>query len=308
MKVLLVDDEQIIRRGIRTFIPWEELGCSLAGEASDGFEALSLMEEIGADIVITDIRMPGMDGLKLAGELERSYPKCRVIILTGYGDFEYARQAIKYNVADYLLKPVGEEELTEVLKKTVRILEQQAEELRNTCQMREMISENLDEIRKRILEDLAQREPETGAICHRAEQAGLVPPGKTAYQVLMIFPESGKNDPAGLPDIPASFPVIPVCQEGRLGFLVILFREDASPGRGDSPADQFFREIRKRDILTAAGGVEPGLEGLAASYRQALEAFSCRRYSVRPGVIHYKSHKEIRERFLRTLPPSGLSG
>jgi len=304
VKVLLVDDEQIIRKGIRTFIPWENLGCRLAGEASDGEEALALMETVRADIVLTDIRMPGMDGLELAGELGRRYPRCKVIILTGYGDFEYARQAIKYRVTDYLLKPVGEEELTDVLQKTLRALRQEVEERQSNNRLQEMVSDNLGEIRRKILEDLIHGRGEPDALRHRAEQAGLDLPVNADYQVLLLFPESagGEPDSGGLPEIPGDFPVLPVRQEGRKGLLVLLVRRAGAEGT-DCRADRFYRDLRSRDILSAAGSAAAGPGGIALSHREAQEAFSWRVYLDRPGVIHYSSREQLRDRFLRELPP-----
>lgn len=119
VKMIIVDDEPVICRGLRLTIDWRELGVEVIGEAYDGEEALRLMEREPADIVLTDIRMDGMDGLQLSGELSKRYPDIRLIIISGYEDFQYARQAMRIGVQDYLLKPVEIDELTKTVARLV---------------------------------------------------------------------------------------------------------------------------------------------------------------------------------------------
>jgi len=123
-KVFLVDDEIVVREGIRSNFPWEETDFVLAGEAPDGEIALSMLQDVKPDILITDIRMPFMDGLELCRQVSRTMPWVYIIILSGYDDFAYAREAISLNVSEYLLKPVSGQELRAVLEKiTLRIQE-----------------------------------------------------------------------------------------------------------------------------------------------------------------------------------------
>lgn len=117
IKVLIVDDEMIIRKGIRTSIDWERLGIVIVGEAKNGQEALDLSGRLEPDIVMTDIRMPVMDGLALAAALRERQPHVKIIIVSGYDDFDYARQALKIGVSEYLTKPVGAEDLTKLMLK-----------------------------------------------------------------------------------------------------------------------------------------------------------------------------------------------
>ncbi len=117
IRMLIVDDEPVICEGLRCTINWEEIGVHVVGEAYDGAEALQIVNEQEVDVVLSDIRMEGMDGLQLAERLKDQFPNVRVIMLSGYEDFEYARQAIRLGVSDYLLKPVDIDELIEVVKK-----------------------------------------------------------------------------------------------------------------------------------------------------------------------------------------------
>lgn len=117
-KVMIVDDEPQIRKGLRTIIPWESFGFAVTAEAEDGVEALERAAAHAPDVVITDIRMPRLDGIGLAKELKSRCPDIQVLILSGYNEFAYAKEAMKYGVADYLLKPVDPEELGPVLSAT----------------------------------------------------------------------------------------------------------------------------------------------------------------------------------------------
>lgn len=109
--LLIVDDETTIRKGLTQVVNWEAIDCIIQDTASDGLEAIEKLKEKPVDIIITDIRMPESDGLDLARYVMEQYPDIKVIILTGYADFEYAKTAIKYNVSDFLLKPISIEQV-----------------------------------------------------------------------------------------------------------------------------------------------------------------------------------------------------
>ena len=109
IKVLIVDDEFLLCEHIKRTIDWEKLDMEVAGMAYDGEEALSRIKEWKIELVLTDIFMPNMDGIELAAEIHKKYPEVRVVIITGYGEFKYAQNAIRYGVKQYLLKPVEKE-------------------------------------------------------------------------------------------------------------------------------------------------------------------------------------------------------
>jgi len=129
-KVILVDDEMFARKGLAGLIPWEKYGFEVAGEAEDGEEALEMIGRLSPDVVVTDIRMPVLDGLEMIREAqERGYRDTHFIIISGFGDFKYAQQAVRFGVQDYLLKPIDEYELIACL---VRIGEQLKREQERT--------------------------------------------------------------------------------------------------------------------------------------------------------------------------------
>ncbi len=127
MKVFLVDDEIVIREGIRESFPWAETDYTLIGEAPDGEMALPMIRDTNPDIVITDIRMPFMDGLSLCTVLKEQMPWIGIIILSGYDEFEYARQCIKLGVREYLLKPINAKDLRQSLDKVSAQIEAERE-------------------------------------------------------------------------------------------------------------------------------------------------------------------------------------
>ncbi len=115
LKVLLVDDELTIREGFKKLFHWEEHGCVVVGEASDGIEAINQVDICQPDVIIMDINIPILNGFEVIRILKAKYPTMAFIVVSGYDDFIYCKEAIKLKIADYILKPVNYEEFGEVL-------------------------------------------------------------------------------------------------------------------------------------------------------------------------------------------------
>jgi two-component system response regulator YesN len=130
IKVFLVEDETIIRQGIRNNIDWESHGLELVGEAEDGEYAYPMVLKSKPDILLTDVKMPFMDGLELSHLVRKALPRTKIIILSGYDEFEYAKEAIKIGISDYLLKPVTSSVLIDALKKTAETIREEREHSR----------------------------------------------------------------------------------------------------------------------------------------------------------------------------------
>lgn len=128
LKVFLAEDESIVREGLRDNIPWEEYGFTFCGEAADGEMALPMIRKLKPDILITDIKMPFMDGLEISRIVSRELPDTKIIIISGYDDFDYARQAIELHVDQYLLKPVTKVSIIRALEQTKRRIEAEQEQ------------------------------------------------------------------------------------------------------------------------------------------------------------------------------------
>lgn len=120
LKMIIADDERIIRETISTLIDWRQYGIELIGLCSNGIEAYDMILDESPDLVITDIRMPGLDGLELIGRVSQTDLDTQFILLSGYGEFEYAKQAMKYGVRHYLLKPCNEQQIIAAVQESSR--------------------------------------------------------------------------------------------------------------------------------------------------------------------------------------------
>ena len=158
MKVFLVDDEIAIRESLRNSFPWEEKGFQLVGEAPDGEMALPMIRDLNVDILLTDIRMPFMDGIRLCEEVQRTMPWVERILLSGYDDFEYARKAISLGVREYLLKPVTAKELESALDRVRKQIEEKRRERENLSAMASRMRSENALLRDKLLESLFTEE------------------------------------------------------------------------------------------------------------------------------------------------------
>lgn len=123
-KLIIVDDEKNIREGLAQCYPWEELGFELCNTFPEGKSALDYIERYRVDVVLSDVRMPGMDGLKLAERLHQDYPSIIMVLLSGFAEFEYAQTALRCGVKEYLLKPVKYEDAIKTFENICEILDQ----------------------------------------------------------------------------------------------------------------------------------------------------------------------------------------
>lgn len=130
--VMLLDDEELIIQGLRNMISWSDLGCYICATANSGDQGKILIDQAKPDILIVDIRMPGISGLELAEYVLERYPNCKVIIISAYADFDFARRSIKAGVVDYLLKPIDKQELISAVQKAVRGIREREESSRKT--------------------------------------------------------------------------------------------------------------------------------------------------------------------------------
>ena len=141
LKVFLVEDEFVVREGIKRNIDWQSNGYEFCGEAGDGELAFPMIQKLQPDIVITDIRMPFMDGLELSRLIKKEFPWMEIIILTGFEEFEYAKEAISLGVAKYLLKPISGDELLKELEDIAEKIEDKKKER----EIREKYAQEMEE-------------------------------------------------------------------------------------------------------------------------------------------------------------------
>lgn len=154
LKVLIVDDETVIREGLKTAIPWERMGLQVAGEADNGSSAIEAIRKLEPSIVITDIKMPGQSGLDIARFTAEHNPDIKVIILSGYSDFEFARQAVKWGAFDFILKPTVFSEVSAVIARAVHAVRMEEQRRRDFNRFKNEIKINIGFYRNAFLTKL----------------------------------------------------------------------------------------------------------------------------------------------------------
>ncbi|OPJ63453.1 response regulator transcription factor [Clostridium oryzae] len=154
--VLIADDNNITRKSIMLTIDWSSLGCKVIADSDNGIDALELTKKYIPDIIITDIRMPAMDGLKFTEEVKNLFPWVKVIIITGYNEFLYAQKAIKLGAFDLILKPIDNNELCEVIKRATSVLDEHKEEQYEKEYMKSTIANSKEQVvAKMIIDSIA---------------------------------------------------------------------------------------------------------------------------------------------------------
>jgi two-component system response regulator YesN len=312
IRMMIVDDETVIRKGILTSIDWAAYGIEIAGEASSGDEAFEKMPDVRPHIILTDIRMIGMDGLELAESIKRDFPATKIIILSGYDDFRYAKQAIQIGVSEYLTKPVGAAELTSVISKLAKEIEESLRKQDEQQLSSQLLHETLPILRSKFITGLVNGEwTDDVTLRQKAEQL-KIPLAGPRYQVLlveldghthlkgMLSKELAETE-AGLQLIlerclGAHFPAI-VC-EGGPGYRIVLLNM--------LPEDRFLvlhscEEVRssvhremKRSVTIGLGQAACYLNSIPASFGQALAALNNKAYLGKDRIIHYQDTKQAR--------------
>ena len=276
MKVFLADDEIVVREGIRESFPWDETTYVLVGEAPDGEMAIPMIRDTNPDIVITDIRMPFMDGIELCRILHAQMPWIGIIVLSGYDEFEYARQCIQLGVREYLLKPINAEELKAVLDK----VSAQIKAERNTFEHAESLRarmKNDDKFLKEklvgsLFSDEAALEDARNVLMQLKNLGCFVP---TAYYMVIDAAfsslEEGREAARNLVD--ASEGRV-LCSQGRVGtrFLVLGNTSEDVEERAYAFASSLSRELERNNctgIRIAIGDIVGAPEKIYQSFKSA---------------------------------------
>lgn len=293
-RIILVDDEEEVRKSIIKKIDWENAGFCVVGDAENGEDALEKLEALEPDVILTDIRMPYMDGLTLAERVRQKYPSTKIIIFSGFDDFEYAKQAIKLNVTEYILKPVNVEELTAILKRIKANLDQEIEQKRNVSLLRENYIKNLPILREQFLNDLVSRPMALTAVKERLDEYGI--PILNAQKWVAAATHLERPEGAELP-IHREKDLIPIsimqiveeklgayCRftiftssrspEAELSIIVAIDEDNSQTGLIDVLGDicKSVRKILEVPITIGIGHSCTSLEDICNSYKDAIDA------------------------------------
>lgn len=173
LKVFLVEDEIVIREGIKKNINWQQEGFVFVGEASDGELAYPLIQSTKPDILITDIRMPFMDGLELSRLVKKELPNIKILVLSGYNEFEYAKEAINIGIAEYLLKPITGAKLLEAVKKMAKSIEEEWQQKQYLLAYQKEQAENGQLARRKLFGRLVSGKHSVSTLLGEGREIGL---------------------------------------------------------------------------------------------------------------------------------------
>ncbi|MRH43815.1 response regulator [Aquibacillus halophilus] len=191
-KVLIADDEFIIRDGIRSSIDWEEYGMEVVGEAEDGEEAVELAIKYQIDILLIDLNMPILNGITAMKRLRKDLPQCKMVVISGYDEFHYAQEAIRLQVEDYLLKPVSSEKLQNLLLNLKQQLDLEVNQEEYFKQATNQIKKNHTKLKERFFQDWIAGQLNSNEIIEQLHFLSLPPVVPVQYMVIR-WPEYHQN-------------------------------------------------------------------------------------------------------------------
>lgn len=313
--MLIVEDERWEREGLAEFLDWPTLGIGTVETACDGIEGLEKAMNVGPDIIITDISMPGRNGIEMAKLIRRELPDVRFVVLTGYGDFEYARDAIRFGAVDYLLKPIDEEQLRATLVRIVADCGEAAQRRGNEEQWQQAREEGRRaSLRTALAALVADRNP-IGEDTAGLEEALAEPsegPAPEAFGIWIVRAPEASGRPGAFffeerAEQALRRPAIAYTSgEGAVCEVVLLFGI-----RTDEAESQ--RELAMRLLHSLSSDRAPSdgewtiamstgaktLSSAGESYREAAKALRFAVWSGRKGLAEATDEEEERARFAK---------
>jgi len=300
-KMIFVDDEAIVRAGISTCVPWDEVGFQLSAVFEHGLEALEYIRENQVDVVLSDINMPRMSGLELSRVLGEKFPDIIVILLTGYDDFEYAQEAIRNQVREFILKPITRTELSSVLKTIKEELDRERDKRRTQDLLQAKLDQSFPLLKERFLCRLISDSVNIDKLPDRREFYQWVDLG-SLYQIVVVkIPVSWSElERFSLGEFLKGF----TKEEDEVFFsrvedLILLLQEydherlKTYTGTLTSEAFDFASNLDKSMISIGCGEVVNRISLLERSYQGACSAVD---YSRSMGLSQVVTVEEIRDR------------
>ena len=310
-KVLLVDDEKLERVLIRKGFHWEEHGFEIIGEASNGEEALQVIKQMQPDLIVTDINMPFMDGLELTEEIMKQYPQCRVIIVTGYREFDYARRAVKLGVKDFLLKPVNIKDLEETVTNVQKDIEEQKSLKKEYVKLQETVHENHEILLESFLQRLVEARVEEKEAVLKLNQYGYqeVLEGNYCINIKPVF----YADTIEEEKLSVSKELLVIAESVLTKDMIIfqhflnhivLFAPLASGRNVEVLGEQILKIIREKKLVDCIVGISEanyGMEGILHSYFQSQKATSASVILGKNCVIPYREYRRMKRKSATSL-------
>lgn len=318
-KVFLVEDEIIIREGIKNIIHWEEEGFKIVGDESDGELAYPMIIREQPDILITDIKMPFMDGLELSKLLKKDMPQLKIIIISGYSDFGYAQHAIDIGVNEYLLKPVTSIKLVAAVKNAAAAIEKERKEKQILEQYQLLVYQKQGEKRKDFFNALVSGKMSLSQIVEQEEELGINM--VASVFCILLFQFKVQEDmyeysneivqcEAIMTQALRRFPDIKVFERGMDGWAFILM------GENELQINALTQELcnllihicdNKAHYFGGIGRSVHRVRDLQQSYLDANSAFSLRYFESRDQFLSYNDVRNIKAQIGNRINVSELN-
>lgn len=306
IKVFLVEDEVIIRSGVKKSINWEQEGYEFVGEASDGELAYPMILKEKPDILITDIRMPFMDGLELSRLVKKELPDIKILILSGYDEFEHAKKAIKIGVTEYLLKPISAAKLTEVLNAVAETIRQENEEKNLLETYFAEMRENTERDKMRLFGKLLMGDLSMGEILEAGERFGMNL-GASCYKIVLfkilanlenhVYAEQMVDACSSVEQAASMMEGVYVFQRGVEGWAFLLTAQDEKSMEESAKIlyqnlKQAMKNYTQLEYFGGIGSTVPRIRSLKQSFREADRAFAARFVEEANQIISQKEFEK----------------
>ena len=319
-KLLIVDDEPTVRTGLRAYYDWNSLDIEVIGEADDGDVALEMIEREPPDLILTDVRMPSMDGITLSRLVSERFPRSKIVFVSGHDDAEYLKSALQVSAVDYIFKPVNLQELNEVIRRVVADLDSERAERQRDEDAKDKLRESMPLLREKFLMSLISGIAPKQQLRERLEFLGLDLPVEAPYWVIVISVDNMAEVTGSRSEHDRQllwYSVLNVCQElidrhlsgyafgHRLGEFVGILR---SPERDEDVPDAaealiaLAGDIRdnlerwlRLGVTIGIGEPVSDLSDLAHCYKQAREAADHKWYLGKNQIITMDSLEETGE-------------
>lgn len=295
--IMIVDDEAVIRRGIQTSIDWEAHGGRIIGEARNGEQALRKVKDLSPDLLFVDIRMPVMDGLALTEAVRKIGMNTKIVILTGFNDVEYAKQALKLKVEDFLLKPVEAKQLLCLFQKLKRDFEEEQRQQKERYDQEQLVRANLPLMHSDFFKRLIRREMTEQEAKETSKNLGLSIEGPY-YQMVLFEIDDDRNEHSN--ELQISFQNV-VHESGYLHGFIAEWTTGQHVGFFNLPSHQKqtvldvsqkiqdeFRKRCNRPITAAVGYKHKGFERIVDSFQEAKNALETKIYKGTNTLLRYE--------------------
>lgn len=306
LEMVIVEDEDILREGLVSYVDWEKLGYRVVGAAADGIEGLQVIQKTHPDVVLTDIRMPHMDGIEMIEKLREGKEDISIVIISGYEDFEYARNALKLGVKEYILKPLNIKQLEQTMTKLYQVHMEKIQNKKEYMWLKSREDYNRQQMHKNLLlQVLSQRNL-------KEEDRRLLEEMKDIYFVVIIaskesfslmtanydyleLVEIDRNFEKDLMDTLSEFEEI-VCVRNSLGERILCGwgMEKQLLLQALNKIESIFSQnnVKKMDVVISGGMVVQGIQSLEKSLKIARERQAKEYQKALEGIVKVECDRE----------------